>query len=519
MASRLEPKPLRSDICRICMANSASLVSVFAQFEDVLIARIIQDCTSVMITENDGLPENICTACLTQLENFVRFIRKARTSDQALRKLFQSEQEAENENACEPIFEKVALNASADDLDDDAKSMSADNSDSEVEQEISSNEIEAEDTISNDDNMDELESETYQIIHIDRGKSLCCSCLEQFENNAALESHVNKIHTDGLTNSNKKFQCTLCNRKYSSETAVRAHNRRMENLCKIYQCKKCGVKISDHHRRRKHARSHLKKRSSKTEKTPPTLEELMEKYGRLCCALGCVEFFETDEQLQAHAHSVHKANKVEATLAYNEGKPVECSVCFKRFKDGECLQRHLRFKYMPSKNVCTLCGAKFPSLSSLTIHERSHTKEKPFQCEICSKAFGDKQSLKRHHVKHSNEKPFMCSVCGVSFKRKRAMQSHMIIHEPGQLPFKCEMCEKRFRVKAKMLYHLRTHTGERPYSCRYCDKSFADFSNRMRHELSHTGEKPYKCSHCSAGFITRRFMLEHQKNHQRSQVK
>ncbi|XP_058819696.1 zinc finger protein OZF-like isoform X2 [Topomyia yanbarensis] len=469
---------------------------------------------------------------MMELKQIVRFIRKARNSDRSLRKLFRSEikQEAEsdvklNDNHFESAAGSETTNKSEVYVEEPT-SLSVNNSDFEHDetngQHLEGNDILAidiEDTASNDEHSDEVEIETYQIVYIDKEQLLCCSCLIQFDDMKVLKTHAKEAHTINQQNSNKKFSCQHCNRRYSSDTAIRAHRRRMEKVTKVYQCRKCGVRVLDQHRRLQHARTHFKKCPLKPEKNPPTLEELMEKHGRLCCALGCMEFFETDEQLQAHAHSVHKANKVEATLAYNEGKPIECLVCFKRFKDDECLKRHLRFKYMPSKNICTLCGAKFPSLSSLTIHERSHTKEKPFQCGICSKGFGDKQSLKRHQVKHTNEKPFMCSVCGVSFKRKRAMQSHMIIHEPGQLPFKCEMCEKRFRVKAKMLYHMRTHTGERPYPCRHCDKSFADFSNRMRHELSHTGEKPYKCVHCSAGFITRRFMLEHEKIHKRNQMK
>ncbi|KAL1398949.1 hypothetical protein pipiens_002295 [Culex pipiens pipiens] len=263
-----------------------------------------------------------------------------------------------------------------------------------------------------------------------------------------------------------------------------------------------------------HGKTHQQKKS--LEKAQPSLEELFDRHGRLCCALGCLEMFETESQLMSHAQAVHRISRVETSLV--EEKPVECNICFKRFKDDECLQRHLRFKYQPSKNICTICGAKFPSLSAMAIHERSHTKEKPFKCEICCKAFGDRQSLRRHNVKHTNVRPFMCSICGMSFKRKTAMLAHMTVHEPGLKQFKCDHCEKRFRNKAKMLYHMRTHTGEKPYHCRYCEKSFADFSNRLRHEMSHTGEKPYKCSYCHLEFVAKRSQREHEALHKRREA-
>ncbi|XP_055644785.1 zinc finger protein OZF-like [Toxorhynchites rutilus septentrionalis] len=526
-----------SSICRICMENSNNLVSVFAKLENVFIAQIITECTSVQITENDGLPESICKPCMTELKRFQEFIGKAHKTDRALRRLFKSEiklggseqnpdQKLESEYQFAMVLASKSTVAEAQesdsDLNDDDDANESDwlGQDSDGGTNFSRVEKQPKDTAVETESMDESELETFKTVELDLKMLLCCSCFAQFENEEQLnvhskEAHGNRIHIKAI----KKYTCNLCLRGYSSAISLRAHNRKMETVNKVYECKICGLRVLEQQKKRQHAQSHVKKGQPKHDKHQQSVEELIQQHGRLCCALGCLEAFETDEQLLVHAHSVHKANKVEATLAYNEGKPVECPICFKRFKDDECLKRHLLFKYKPSKNICTLCGARFPSLSSLTIHERSHTKEKPFECEICSKGFGDKQSLKRHHVKHTNEKPFMCSICGVSFKRKRAMQSHMIIHEPGQLPFKCEICDKRFRVKAKMLYHMRTHTGEKPYPCRYCDKSFADFSNRMRHELSHTGEKPYRCSYCPMGFITRRFLMEHEKIHRRNEVK
>ncbi|XP_065088220.1 zinc finger protein OZF-like [Ochlerotatus camptorhynchus] len=542
MSSCSEIVSMSSNMCRLCLQSSNRLVSVFAKWDDTFIALIITEYTTVQVTENDGLPENICQSCFAKLKDFCEFIRKAKNSDLTLRSMIEKEMKLEKPEVCvsekdkgiiEPHFTEVSaesveikIESKPDDsLSDENRSNDEfeDACDSDWKCKGSDNEEKPLATgntkISCKQQVKDLALPTFRAIEVDREKWLCCSCLKQFDSREELKVHSHEVHMkDQSVASSKTFVCEFCYRRYSSAIAANAHKRKTDAITVLYECKLCGLIVHEQLKCQQHARTHAKKAVPKQRKAKPTLEELMEKFGRLCCALGCSQSFETEKQLLAHSHSVHKANKVESTLTYNEGKPIECQVCFKRFKQREGLDRHLRFKYKESSNICTLCGAKFPTLTSLTIHERSHTREKPFECEICSKGFGDKQSLKRHYVKHTDEKPFMCSICGVSFKRKRAMQSHMIIHEPGQLPFKCEFCEKRFRVKAKLLYHMRTHTGERPYSCRYCEKSFADFSNRIRHEQSHTGEKPYKCSSCPMGFITRRFMLRHEKKHKRNEA-
>ncbi|XP_062705308.1 zinc finger protein OZF-like [Aedes albopictus] len=525
-------------ICRICLESAICVMSVFAQWEGTeaegtsFVAQIITECTSVQIIENDGLPENICQRCAEQLKQVEEFIKQARQSDRILRDRIRLEIpindiEEENDGSIEDVTEidahsisdeshldsREVHNSSSEDHDDDDEANESDWNESKA---YISRKRTRKRASEPDTSLDVLEH--FEVIDIDSDKRLCCACWKQFSSREELKVHCDESHRNDQSKPRiKKFSCQFCHSSYSSEIAVGAHVRKMATVRTVYECKTCGSRMLERQKCLQHLRIHLKKKPTRSKKEKLSLPELYAKFGRICCALGCTEIFDTESQLLTHAHTVHKVNKVEGGLTYNEGKPIECPICFKRFKQEDSLERHQRFKYNETSNICTLCGAKFPTLTSLTIHERSHTKEKPFECEICSKGFGDKQSLKRHYVKHTDDKPFVCSICGVSFKRKRAMQSHMIIHAPGELPFKCEVCEKRFRVKAKLLYHMRTHTGEKPYGCRYCTKSFADFSNRMRHEHSHTGEKPYKCSYCPMGFITKRFLLQHERNHTKSE--
>ncbi|XP_062553098.1 gastrula zinc finger protein XlCGF46.1-like isoform X2 [Armigeres subalbatus] len=471
--------------CRICLQKSTVLISVFARLEaKSLVAHIITECTSVQVDENDDLPKNICQQCATELQHVSEFIKKARQSDQILRDQKQCVKSSDIQDVCYIDPDNTFVETHTD--------LNGFVSDDPNENALKLAKAEEIDCKKRNQSIQEQrvpldEMNIFEEIILEPEKWICCACWAQFNCQKTLKSHCDENHKkDFADKTSKKFSCQFCYRSFSSAVAASAHTRKIAAITLLYECKVCGLRIVEQLKCIQHSKLHAKKAKCRKKNTP-SLQDLYKRFGRLCCALGCSEIFETEDQLLNHSHSVHKSNKIEGILTYNEGKPIECPICFKRFKQDQSLERHLRFKYNETSNVCTLCGARFPTLTSLTIHERSHTKEKPFACEICSRGFGDKQSLKRHYVKHTDDKPFMCSVCGVSFKRKRAMQSHMIIHAPGQLPFKCEVCEKRFRVKAKLLYHMRTHTGEKPYNCRYCAKTFADFSNRMRHEQSHTG--------------------------------
>lgn len=327
------------------------------------------------VFENDGLPENICRICLIELIKFQNFQHKARNSDTALKKLFQEKVQIK--------FEKPALEIV--DEEPQFETVLADERGSELSEANSEN---GDDTRVTDQTEHNLQLKMFKIIEVDPGKLLCCACLNQFEDEKQLEDHLMENHPieDGLQ-LNRKHPCKYCNRSYMSAYAVRNHQRKIESISIIFECETCKFRAYNAQKCIQHGKTHQQKKS--LEKAQPSLQDLFDRQGRLCCALGCSAMFETESHLLSHAQAVHRISRSETSLAGE--KPVECNICFKRFKDDECLQRHIRFKYQPSQNICTICGAKFPSLSSMVIHERSHTKEKPFRCEICCKAFGDKQ--------------------------------------------------------------------------------------------------------------------------------
>ncbi|CAG5073991.1 Similar to ZNF768: Zinc finger protein 768 (Homo sapiens) [Cotesia congregata] len=64
----------------------------------------------------------------------------------------------------------------------------------------------------------------------------------------------------------------------------------------------------------------------------------------------------------------------------------------------------------------------------------------------------------------------------------------------------CPQCGRTFHHKNSLVYHMRSHSGERPHQCEICGKSFFAASALKVHKRLHSGDKPYKCEDCGRHF-------------------
>lgn len=360
--------------------------------------------------------------------------------------------------------------------------------------------------------LDEVEKETFTVIDIG-DHSVCCTCYELFDSEADLITHGRTVHHP-KRNSNpaKKHFCKLCFRRYSSKMAVQVHYKKAAAITEVYDCKICDAKFVSPSLRYQHAHKHPPIVPKSSIIVAPIPLSALEK-GAICCAQGCNQVFDSEEDLLAHSTKEHLVNKIEADLNPNERRTVQCKVCYRRFMDEKGLKVHQQRIYLPKRHVCSICGLKFNFAAECKRHEKEHNPAgKSFQCDQCPKKYAHADQLKAHVKRHAATREFVCNICGQSYLQRHNLQAHMWKHE-GKKPFVCDTCGKGFRVKAKMIYHKRTHTGDRPFVCRYCDQAFADSTNRLRHEMSHTGIKPYKCDHCDKTFITKRLRRDHEKTH------
>ncbi|KAJ8384056.1 hypothetical protein AAFF_G00211880 [Aldrovandia affinis] len=143
-------------------------------------------------------------------------------------------------------------------------------------------------------------------------------------------------------------------------------------------------------------------------------------------------------------------------------------------------------------------------------------RERPYACETCGRAFASAPAWREHtDCVHSDERRFSCSVCGGTFKRQRDVRTHHARKHEGRAAVRalCCVCGRVLSSRSALLFHMRTHTGEKPYHCAYCSHSFAQPSQLKSHTRSHTGEKPYICEVCGASFGDSGKLTTHRRTH------
>ena len=134
-------------------------------------------------------------------------------------------------------------------------------------------------------------------------------------------------------------------------------------------------------------------------------------------------------------------------------------------------------------------------------------------CPQCDRSFHHKNSLVYHMRSHSGERPHQCEVCGKSFFAASALKVHKRLHS-GDKPYKCEECGRHFRQWGDLKYHSTSiHSEQKQYQCEYCGKDFARKYSLIVHRRIHTGEKNYRCEYCSKTFRASSYLQNHRRIH------
>ncbi|XP_063630732.1 zinc finger protein 271-like [Cydia splendana] len=359
----------------------------------------------------------------------------------------------------------------------------------------------------------------------------CDVCGETFVGRLGLLQHKSRAHQVGspcegvsstyvpLQHTALNVACDVCGETFVGRLGLLQHKSRAHQA--ESRCAECGAQFES--------------AEALTRHTP------CDPHARPC--LVCGETLSTEEELQAHAkerHSMEQFKCVQCDKTFASSKSYEVhhqrvhlNVRWRKSRD----QRARRTHSDPPKRkeaMCEVCGkacevrsTRYIPLSTLLPYDPPKRKEA--MCEVCGKACERKsrdQRARRTHSDPPKRKEAMCEVCGKACERPaqaqgghvrglrqgvRARRTHS--DPPKRKEAMCEVCGKACESNAALVYHQRSHTGERPYKCAQCPKSFTMPQALINHQLVHSDERPYMCSACPKAFKQKVALQLHSRVH------
>ncbi|KAK4879542.1 hypothetical protein RN001_007688 [Aquatica leii] len=440
------------NICRACMFKNENLLSIFdiqiADNNSIQMAEFLNNLTSIEITKDDGLPQQVCVCCIDTICKIYNFIQMCTESDLSLR--------MHHNNATEDLCNESNTSS---DLSNEETSTLGTTSDWVTATIILNNEG------------DNVKTEAHLLKEKIREES--SNHCEKYE-----ELVENKLVHD----SNRSYECKKCSQCFPNKKLFSVHMR-LHKVQDKHVCKVCGQTFGYSYLLNQHSYKHKDEKPfpcSKCNKGCLTAESLRrhmkiheDGYKRKIHACSiCGKEFEYPSFLSEHMKN------------HTGEKPFLCSICGKGFRQRGALSYHVRSHTGYKPHTCEICNNNFTSRSVLRVHMRRHTDERPYICDICGAGFRQSTDMKRHRSNHSGDKHVLCTICGKQMSTTGQLTVHLRSHT-GEKPFGCKVCQKAFTTNTMLVKHQRIHTGERPYTCKICGRSFNQSSTLKTHQMVH----------------------------------
>ncbi|XP_065088678.1 zinc finger protein 271-like isoform X2 [Ochlerotatus camptorhynchus] len=559
-----------SRICRSCRMECQELHPIFDSIgsSGVPLHEMMSVCTQLQIHYNDGMPRNLCSPCVTDINTSYSFRKRCEQSDMMLREYISRKKQdgsgADGGNAvkvelfdikpeitfidADPLIGEKCFAVSIQDgrgvegiegnpeeglieaLDDDDDMIQAefvDNSDRDSDMDYDGGSL--------DDLIEEVDTEGEEekprtrqtrgrkghgFTKIKGGTLACDSCERVFLDKRGIANHVKQHEPKPMK------ECSTCERNFSSSYHLSRHMKIHEMEV---QCEHCDRRFSAavydeyrQHMEQEHPGIELlperKFEKSGLELALTLTADMVEEQGKMeaICRI-CDSSFDRIAQLRSHLRShVDPESFADANI---HTKPY-------LFEEGYVLENYLDYLV---QQVCKWDVLRFyqivePDGEELELSDSDSEPEEANQPV--------EGIVRREHV---------CALCSESFPRIKTIMDHARDqHRPEDL-IGCRHCSRGFPSTELLVRHLKQQceNHHKKFFCTFCNEKFMWQTSLNKHaqckhkptkplwdktELSGTGEtddkeKKFVCQVCSRGFQRLEHLERHIKIHIPSEKK
>ncbi|KAK2165518.1 hypothetical protein LSH36_49g07093 [Paralvinella palmiformis] len=400
-----------------------------------------------------------------------------------------------------------------------------------------------------------------------------CKKLFRFEESLSLH----KFSYHGMKSETKRFECELCDKRFSSWCLLKKHQR-VHTLETPYQCQDCLQRFKWQTSLLTHAC--LNKSGEGTSLKCPdcgkifNMQCLLKKHMVIHTNLRpfkcdqCDKSFKMRETLKKHHRKVHWSDAEKRKYAEKHGwicpdcdkvstsvrdfhrhrtkhsdvRPYICDQCARQFKTQDGLNAHLKQMHSvtliqkedgTTEAVRTLnyfacdfpdCDKKFRRHHMYLEHKKVHFSNERIPCDHpgCNKTYPTMFKMKEHKRSvHKERPPVFCQICGKRMKNTSCLSNHMKLHSQINR-IRCEYpgCDKSFTARTTLDRHIlmKHQTPTKMYECSYenCKKSFKLKCLLEQHLESHSTERNYRCEICNNTYKTINTLRSHLRTHDKA---
>lgn len=348
-------------------------------------------CTAIILEANDGLPQLICTICLSNLVAAYEFQMQCINTDHEIRTILgyvnTENQEVVTTSASMTIVkdatEQHKMQAISVIKVEDAmgpklygiESVPCGNVENNRTTEIYSDSIKVPKRPTNiDTNSDEVTPPNQQQQHDKESDYELEDTLPLKPKSLSNELTTNGPQTTAKPKRELTHKCTICNKTFDKAYRLLRHSTVHNATGKPYECEICKFRFATDSRLIRHKIKHTDLLQPKNENIGGS---------KVFPCLHCTREFTKIESLSSHL-KVHK-QQTGTENASAEDKEFLCEFCPKKFPKLNLLTRHLKIHDEIKAHKCNVCDRTFALGGQLIDHMNKHKGVRPHVCTYCNK--------------------------------------------------------------------------------------------------------------------------------------